>query len=122
MRHPASALALVVLGFAAPALVSIGCGGSEWKPVAGPTVTPAMPAFEPREAPARKRRDHDGPTISQAAMSAAIAPPAASASASASASSSAKPPKAPKAPPPPPKKKLGPAARGPAFLTHSIVS
>ena len=105
MRSPAAALALVVVGLAAPAVVSIGCGGAEWKPVAGPTVFPAMPAVERHEAQAKRhpRERHDDAASASPSTSASAAAPSASAGGSASAkpATSAKPPKAP----PPPKKK-----------------
>ena len=102
MRSPAAALALVVVGLAAPAVVSIGCGGAEWKPVAGPTVFPAMPAVERHEAQAKRhpRERHDDAQVASPSASASAAP-VASGSASAKPATSAKPPKAP----PPTKKK-----------------
>lgn len=98
-----SAFLAVTVALAAPFGFSMmGCGGGgEWKPVAGPTVFPAMPPLEARPV------QHAGSHVKRPEPKPETPPPAASASAAPASSGSAKPAASAKAPPPPPKKKLG---------------
>ena len=105
MRARSFAVVLGALPALALAIVS-GCGGSEWKPVAGPAILPAAPAPEPRD----QHRTASNKPVTPAPTAPREPPdqaaPAASAAAMASASGSAKkPPAAPKSPAPPKPKK-----------------